>query len=139
MLPTFAALFFTVVLMVTTAYFLLGGLPLLVLEHDTALDARFVRGFFDVYYKAAFIAAAGATISYAWSSRPAFALGNAGIAMMVVVLRAKLISAMAQQAEKIEQGEMRAIRRFRKVHAAALTMNLVQLIGLVWGLTQISL
>lgn len=139
MLPTFAALFFTVVLMVTTAYFLLGGLPLLVLEHDTALDARFVRGFFDVYYKAAFIAAAGATVSYAWSGRPAFALGNAGIAAIVVVLRAKLISAMAQQGEKIQQGEMQAIRRFRKVHAAALTMNLVQLVGLVWGLTQISL
>ncbi len=139
MFPTIAALFFTVVLMVTTAYFLLGGLPLLVLAHDTALDARFVRSFFDVYYKAAFIAAAGAAISYALSSRPGFALGNAGIACMVIWLRHKLVSAMAQLGERIQQGEVPAIRRFKQVHSAALAMNLVQLVGLVWGLTFISL
>lgn len=46
-----AALFFTVVLLVTTAYFLMGGLPLLVLQHDTPLDGRFIRRFFDIYYK----------------------------------------------------------------------------------------
>ncbi|MEI6028150.1 MAG: hypothetical protein WCT47_15815 [Betaproteobacteria bacterium] len=139
MFPTFAALFFTVVLMVTTAYFLMGGLPLLVLKHDTALDARFVRSFFDIYYKAAFFAATGAAISYALSSRPAFAMGNAGVAVMVMLLRTKLIAAMAQLDDLIQQGEMQAIRRFKKVHCAALAMNLAQLIGLVWGLTQISL
>jgi len=137
--PTFAALFFTVALMVTTAYFLMGGLPLLILKHDTPLDARFVRGFFDVYYKAAFVTATGASISYAWSSRPGFALGNAGVALMVVLLRAKLIAAMAQLGDKIQQGELQAIKRFRKVHSTALAMNLAQLVALVWGLTQIKL
>ena len=34
-IPTFAALGFTVALLVTTAYFLMGGLPLLILKHDT--------------------------------------------------------------------------------------------------------
>ena len=68
MFATLAALIFTVILMVTTAYFLMGGLPLLILKHDTALDARFVRGFFDVYYKAAFVAAPGAAVSFALSS-----------------------------------------------------------------------
>ena len=139
MLPTFAALFFTVVLMVTTAYFLMGGLPLLILKHDTPLDARFVRSFFDVYYKAAFVSATGACISFAWSSRPGFALGHAGVAVMVVLLRAKLMAAMASLGERIEKGEMQAIKRFRKVHSVALTMNLAQLVALVWGLTQISL
>ena len=139
MLPTFAALFFTVALMVTTAYFLMGGLPLLILKHDTPLDARFVRGFFDVYHKAAFVTATGASISYAWASRPGFALGHAGVALLVVLLRAKLVAAMAQWGDMIQQGEMRAVKHFRKVHVTALTMNLVQLIGLVWGLTKISL
>ena len=139
MLPPFAALFFTVALMVTTAYFLMGGLPLLILKHDTPLDARFVRGFFDVYYKAAFFTATGASISYAWASRPGFALGHAGVALLVVLLRAKLVAAMAQWGDMIHQGEMRAVKHFRKVHLTALTMNLVQLIGLVWGLTKISL
>lgn len=139
MFPTFAALFFTVALMVTTAYFLMGGLPLLILKHDTPLDARFVRSFFDVYYKAAFVSATGACISFAWSSRPGFALGHAGVAVMVVLLRAKLMAAMASLGERIEKGEMQAIKRFRKVHSVALTMNLAQLVALVWGLTQISL
>ncbi len=43
----YPALVFTVALLVTTAYFLLGGLPLLVLDHDKPLDARFIRGFFN--------------------------------------------------------------------------------------------
>ena len=36
-----AALIFTVALLVTTAYFLMGSVPLLILKHDTVLDARF--------------------------------------------------------------------------------------------------
>jgi hypothetical protein len=35
----YPALFFSVVLLVTTAYFLMGGLPLLILKHDTSIDA----------------------------------------------------------------------------------------------------
>ena len=58
----YASFFFTVALLVTTAYFLMGGLPLLTLKHDTPLDARFVRGFFNVYYRAAFWASLGAFV-----------------------------------------------------------------------------
>ena len=43
-----AALVFTVALLVTTAYFMMGSLPLLILKHDTPVDARFIRGFFNV-------------------------------------------------------------------------------------------
>ena len=48
-----AALFFTVALLVTHAYFLLGSVPLLILKHDTPMDASFVRSFFNTYYLAA--------------------------------------------------------------------------------------
>ena len=48
--PLIAALFFTVALLVTTAYFILGSVPLLILKHDTPKDSRFVRGFFNTYY-----------------------------------------------------------------------------------------
>jgi hypothetical protein len=41
--PIHTALFFTVVLRVSSAYFLMGGLPLLMLKHDTPVDARFKR------------------------------------------------------------------------------------------------
>ena len=53
----FIALCFTVALLVTTAYFIMGSIPLLVLKHDTPLDASFVRGFFNLYYRAACITA----------------------------------------------------------------------------------
>ena len=135
----YAAIFFTVVLLVTTAYFLMGGLPLLVLKHDTAVDARFIRGFFNVYYKAAFLAATGATISYALSGRPFFALGIGALALAVLALRRKLIPAMERLGEQILSSEASALESFRRIHAMALLANLAQLIALVWGLTKISL
>jgi hypothetical protein len=138
-LPIYAALFFTVALLVTTAYFLMGGLPLLTLKHDTPVDAQFIRGFFNVYYKTAFVAASGASISYALAGRPAFAMGTAGVALIVLALRAKLITIMARLGEQIQTGETSAINGLRKIHSTALAINLTQLIVLVWGVTQISL
>jgi hypothetical protein len=135
----YAAIFFTVVLLVTTAYFLMGGLPLLILKHDTPVDARFIRGFFNVYYRAAFIAAAGAALSFALSGRPSFAAGVGAISLVVYVLRRKLIPAMEQLGEQIQTSEASAIDGFRRIHSTALLVNLAQLIVLVWGLTKISL
>jgi hypothetical protein len=135
----YAAIFFTVVLLVTTAYFLMGGLPLLVLKHDTPVDARFIRGFFNVYYKAAFLAATGATASYALSGRPFFALGIGAIALAVLALRSQLIPAMDRLGEQIQSSEASAVDGFRRIHSTALLVNLLLLVALVWGLTKISL
>ncbi len=135
----FGALFFTVVLLVTTAYFLMGGIPLLVLQHDTPLDAGFVRGFFNVYYKAAVVAALGACISYALWGRLAFAAGAGGIAMMALFLRSRLIPAMQQLGTRIGEEGSAAIRQFRRVHLLALTVNALQLVVLVWSTTRLSL
>lgn len=134
----FASLFFTVVMLVTTAYFLMGGLPLLVLNHDTPLDARFVRGFFNIYYKAAIIGGVGAAVSYAFWGRPLFAFGYALVALLAVVLRARLITAMSHLGEQIQTSDPGAIRSFRQVHVTALLVNLTQLVALVWGVTRIS-
>lgn len=133
------ALFFTVALLATTAYFLLGGLPLLVLQHDTPTDARFVRGFFNVYYKAALAASAGAAASYALSSWYAFSLGAAVMALGVLALRSRLIPAMEQIGSAIQTGERGAIGRFRRLHSAALALNLLQLVVLVWSLMRLPL
>jgi hypothetical protein len=134
----YPALFFTVVLLVTTAYFLLGGLPLLILQHDAPLDARFVRGFFNVYCKAAFWASLGAAVSYALWGRIGFAFGAAGLAAVAVVLRVKLLPAMQQLGSQIEANGDGAVRRFRRAHGAALLVNLVQLVVVVWGTIQLS-
>ncbi len=85
------AFFFTVALLVTTAYFLMGGLPLLILQHDTPVDARFIRGFFNLYYRAAFWTSLGACISYGLWGRYAFAVGAAVIAAITLVQLVALV------------------------------------------------
>jgi hypothetical protein len=135
----YAAIFFTVVLLVTTAYFLMGGLPLLVLKHDTPVDARFIRGFFNLYYRAVFIAAAGAAASFALCGRAGHALGVTAISLVVFVLRRRLIPAMDRLGEQIQTGQFNAVEKFRRIHTTALFANLLQLVALVWGLTRISL
>ena len=138
-LPTAASMFFTVALLVTTAYFLMGGLPLLILAHDTPVDARFIRSFFNVYYKAASLTAGGACLSHALSGRLGFALGAAAIVAITVSLRGRLIPAMAQLGERIQTAEPAAISGFRRVHSTALLINLAQLVALVWSVTKFSL
>ena len=138
MTGTYIALFFTVVLLVTKGYFLVGGLPLLVLQHDTPLDGRFIRRFFEVYYSAALVAATGATLGYVLWNRPLFAMGTAAIGLMALLLRRVITPAMLRLGQRIEASDPLAIANFRKVHAAALLLNLLQLIALVWGVIQIS-
>lgn len=136
--PIYAAFTFTVALLVATAYFLIGGLPLLTLRHDTPLDARFIRGFFTVYYRAAFWTASGACLSYALWGRYTFALGAGAVAITTILLRRFLLEAMRQLGDKIETSPDSCIARFRQVHAAALSVNLIQLIVIVWGVLQLS-
>ncbi len=77
-----AALIFTVALLVTTAYFLMGSLPLLILKHDTPMDSRFVRGFYNTYYLAAMSTAGATALSYAIAGRFALAAGPAALALL---------------------------------------------------------
>ena len=129
------ALFFTVALLVTTAYFILGSIPLLVLKHDTPLDARFVRGFFNNYYVAAVFTAGATSISYAVAGRPVLATGAAVLALLAVVLRKKVIPKMDALGAQIQSNYMDAIPGFRRTHITAITINIVQLAVIVWSLT----
>jgi hypothetical protein len=133
-----AALFFTVALLVTTAYFILGSIPLLVLKHDTALDASFVRGFFNIYYVSAFITATATSISYVFAGRPAIATGAAGLALIAIVLRKMVIPKMDSLGAQIQSDYMDAIPGFRKIHIAAILINIAQLAAIVWSLIALS-
>jgi len=136
---TIAALFFTVALLVTTAYFIMGSIPLLILKHDTPLDARFVRGFFNIYYVGAIITAGATSISYAFAGRFAFAAGAAGLAGLAVVLRRSIIPKMDALGAQIQTNDMDAIPGFRKTHAIAIAINVLQLVVIVWSLTTLRL
>jgi hypothetical protein len=133
-----AALFFTVALLVTTAYFILGSIPLLVLRHDTPLDARFVRGFFNIYYVCAFTTAGATSISYVFAGRPVIATGAAGLALIAAVLRKMVIPKMDSLGAQIQSDYMDAIPGFRKIHIAAILINIVQLAAIVWSLIALS-
>jgi hypothetical protein len=133
-----AALFFTVALLVVTAYFLMGSVPLLVLKHDTALDARFVRGFFNTYYVAATFTAGATALSYALAGRPVFAAGAAGLALAAAILRRKVIPAMESLQARIQSSDAHAIPGFRRIHVSAILVNLVQLVLIVWSLIAFS-
>ncbi len=134
----YGAFFFTVALLFFTAYFLLGGLPLLILKHDVPLDAKFVKAFFNVYYRVAFWAALGGAVSYAVWGRFAFAAGGACIAAVVAILRKYFLRAMDDIGSRIAGDDSEPVRRFRRMHGAALLFNLALLVVLVWGTIQLS-
>lgn len=139
MLSIYLALFFTVALMVTTAYFILGGLPLLILDHATPLDSHFIQRFFEVYCSAAWVCSLGACISYALAGFFPFMLGCATIWGLVMVYRRTIIPTMGRFAARIRSGQADAIRAFRWTHSAALLINGVQLLALVIGVLNLPL
>jgi len=133
-----AALFFTVALLVTTAYFILGSAPLLILKHDTPKDSHFVRGFFNVYYLAAIFTASAAAVSYALADRPLLAAGAAALALLAAILRRIVTSKMHALGTRIQGGGTDAITGFRRAHLSAILVNLAQLVLIVWSLTAFS-
>ena len=135
----YAALFFTVALLVTTAYFLMGSVPLLILRHDTPRDSQFVRGFFNIYYKAAMFTAAATSVSYALAGRPAFAIGAAALVIVAAVLRSTVMGKMDRFRAHIQADDTDAIPGFRRTHVMAILINLIQLAVIVWSLTTLSL
>jgi hypothetical protein len=130
-----AAMIFTVALLVTTAYFIMGSIPLLVLKHDTPLDARFVRGFFNIYYVAAIVTASAAAISYGFAERPGLFAGAAALALLAAALRKKIIPTMDALGARIQTNDIESIPGFRRIHIAAIAINIVQLVVIVWSLT----
>ncbi|KQP21570.1 hypothetical protein [Pseudorhodoferax sp. Leaf267] len=130
----FIALCCTGALLLTTAYFVMGSIPLLILKHDVPMDARFVRGFFNTYYLAAMGTAGVAALSYAVAGRPVFAAGAAALAGLTALLRRKVIPTMDRLRIEIGDQCASAIATFGRIHVTAILMNLVQLVVIVWSL-----
>ena len=138
-LPLIVALVFTVILLVITAYFLMGSVPLLVLKHDTPMDARFVRGFFNTYYVAAMYAAGATALSFLVAGWFVFAAGAAALAAAAVVLRRSVMQTMDAIRARLQAQDAVAIAAFRRTHLAAIGANLVQLALIVWSLVALPL
>ena len=133
-----AALFFTVILFVITAYFLMASLPLLILKHDTPLDSRFVRGFFNTYYLTAMFTASATAASYWFAGRLVVAAGAAALALLATLLRRTVIPRMDSLRAQIQANETSAVAGFRRMHVTAMLINLAQLVLIVWCLISVS-
>ena len=103
-----------------------------------ALDARFVRGFFNIYYVAAFITASATAVSFASAGRLGIAAGAAALAAIAVVLRKKVIPKMDALGTQIQSNYMDAIPGFRRTHVVAILINIAQLVAIVWTLIAMS-
>jgi hypothetical protein len=142
MTPSFLQLctvLFTVAMLCVSVYFLLGSVPLLILKHDTPVDGNFIRSFFNLYYRVAAFVAGAATLTYAFSGRPWFAVGAAVIAVLSVVLRRTIIAKMDALRSQIQSTDFEAIPEFRKIHFRAILISLVQLVVVVWSLFSLKL
>ena len=129
-----ASLFFTVALLVVTAYFFLGSVPLLILKHDNPTDASFIRSFYDTYYRIAVVVALGTTVSYALSTRPSFAAGAPVITILAWVIRRKFIPKMDELGTQIQSDGTDSIPVFRRIHKTAIAINLGQLVAILSSL-----
>ncbi len=129
-----AALFSTIPLLMCMGYFFMGSLPLLVLKHDTPMDSRFIRGFFNTYYVAVLCTASIPTISFALFGQLAFSVCMAAIAALALFLRKTLLRYMDELRRRIEGADSSAIIDFRRIHIVGMAVNFVQLAVLVWGL-----
>jgi hypothetical protein len=81
------------------------------------------------------ITASATAISYALAARPALATGAAGLALLALVLRSKVIPKMDALGSEIQSRPMDAIPGFRKTHLTAIAINIAQLVVIVWSLT----
>jgi hypothetical protein len=133
------ALLATVGMLITMGFFMLGSLPLLVLKHDTPLDARFIRGLFAVYYMAVMVTAGVATPSYALAGKPEFGLGTGCILAIAFLLRRVVLSRMDALRATMTETDKLGISRFRRLHVAGMVLNGVQLGASAWGLTFLKL
>jgi hypothetical protein len=111
----------------------------LILKHDTPLDSRFVRGFFNTYYLAAMFTASATAVSYVFAGRLAFAAGAAALALLAIILRRRVISKMDSLRAQIQVSAVTAIPAFRRIHVTAILVNLAQLVIIVWSLIAASL
>jgi hypothetical protein len=119
-----------VILLVWMGFFMLGSLPLMVLKHDTPLDARFIRGLFDVYYKAVMAVAALGVIAHALVHRPVITLVMAGIGFVAMASRRVIVGHMDRLRASMSASDAAGIRSFRRWHVLGMVLNVAQLLAI---------
>lgn len=139
MWPVALALAATVASLCWMGFFMMGSLPLLILKHDTPLDARFVRGLFNLYYRAMAVTAAIGLGAYALAGRPVPAAGMAVLAVLAWALRRVIVGRMDRLREVMTATDGARIAHFRRLHVGGMLLNVVQLGAVAFSLTRLAL
>jgi hypothetical protein len=134
MLTTVAPFVTLVLLLVWMGFFMLGSLPLMILKHDTPLDARFIRGLFDVYYKAVMVVAAAGTLAHALAGRSVTSVAMAAVGAIAFSSRRIILSRMDRLRTTMTATDTDGIRQFRRLHVLGMVLNFVQLLAICAGL-----
>jgi len=132
------ALISSVVLVVWMGFFMMGSLPLLILKHDTPVDARFIRGLFNVYYMAIMSTAAVGALGGAFAGRAAIAAAFACVAGLGFAGRHWLVSRMDLVRSTMTSDDAAAIAQFRRLHIGGMLLNLALLAAFCFGLTRVT-
>ncbi len=106
------------------AYFIVGGLPLLILKHEHHVDARFVRGFFDVHYLVLVSIAMIGALSSALSERILMALAIGAIGLIGFTARHLLLARMDQLRSSMTALDAMAKKQFRKLQLTGIILTL---------------
>jgi hypothetical protein len=136
MLASYAAFATTVILLVWMGFFTLGSLPLMILKHDTLLDARFIRGLFDVYYKAVKVTASAGMLAAALAHRPFSFCVMAVVAVVAFFSSRSVLPRMDRLRARDEPMEPPAVRRFRELHVVGMALNFAQLMAICVSLAK---
>lgn len=133
------ALISTVALLVWMGFFMMGSLPLLVLSHDTPLDARFIRGLFNLYCKALMATAAVGAVGYAFTGHAGIALGFGFMAALGLAGRHSIVGRMDRLRSTMTADDAQGIRRFRQLHITGMLLNVLLLATYVVSMVRVSL
>lgn len=137
--PTYVGFAFAVLLLFWMGFFTLGSLPLLVLKHDTLLDARFIRGLFDVYYKAVMTVSTGGAITYAVAWHPFSSAMMCVVFLIAYGSRRFILPRMDRLRARVDPMPTANSRTFRRLHIAGMAMNFTQLLGICFLMSRMGL
>jgi hypothetical protein len=130
-LPKVVSLTAIILLLFWLFFFMFGGLPLAFLKYDAALDAHFVRGFYDVHYLGLIALALTGALSSALSERAVFAAATLCIGLIAISARRVIVAGMDRLRAAVTAADDSAIRSFRKLHIRALFLNAALLASFV--------
>ncbi len=129
MLTTVAVYATLALLLVWMGFFMLGSLPLMILKHDTPVDARFIRGLFDVYYLAVIALSGLGALAHAYAQRPLTSAALACICALAFASRRVILRGMDHLRATMTPTDTAGIRRFRQLHVAGMLLNVAQLVA----------